>query len=167
MAGNISIFRRMQMKSIKKLIFVLAALTAVFGFVACSDDDDEPSTVAVYEESYTESGVAYTETITFLDNGTFKNVGTIGGKSYTFATGTYKGDVKKDTSDSNKVTFTVEKMMYLDLKLYSLKDYAEKIASSMAGLVTADEIIKEYTNAPATIKDGVLDCEMGTYTLKK
>ena len=154
------------MKSIKKLIFVLAALTAVFGFVACSDDDDEPSTVAVYETS-TSDGAEYAQNITFLDNGTFKNVGTIEGKSYTFATGTYKGDVKTDTSDSNKVTFTVEKMMYSDLKLYSLKDYAEKMASLTGGLVKADEIIKGYTNASAKITDGVLVCELGIYKLKK
>lgn len=157
------------MKGIKKYLFLLAALAAVFGFVACSDDDDDdgPATVAVYEDSYTENGVQYTETITFFDDGTFKNVGTIGGKSYTFATGTYKGDVKNDTSNSNKVTFTVEKMMYADLELYTLKEYAEKLASTMGGIVTADDIMKGYTDAPATITNGTLDCELGEYKLKK
>lgn len=48
-----SLLWRMQMKSIRKILFVMAALAAVFGFVACSNDDDEPSTVAVYERKST------------------------------------------------------------------------------------------------------------------
>ncbi|MDE5614538.1 MAG: hypothetical protein K2I74_07845 [Treponemataceae bacterium] len=60
------------MKSIKKYLFIMAALAAVFGFVACSDDEDEtPYPVAVYEtvsySGYNISNPHYTVTF-FSDN---------------------------------------------------------------------------------------------------
>ena len=92
MAGNISVFRRMQMKSIKKLIFVLAALTAVFGFVACSDDDDDGGSSAVVFVATVDGASA---TVTF-DGGDFKAVLNVPGNSYELASGTYTGDPSKD-----------------------------------------------------------------------
>lgn len=53
----------------------MAALAAVFGFVACSDDDDGPSAVAVYEskETWKEGDVECYNiyTVTFYDDNTF------------------------------------------------------------------------------------------------
>lgn len=45
------------MKSIRKILFVMAAPAAVFGFVACSDDDDNVKLVDVpeaYKKYYTD-----------------------------------------------------------------------------------------------------------------
>ena len=91
MAGNISIFRRMQMKSIKKLIFVLAALTAVFGFVACSDDDDDGGSSAVVFVVTTNGVTVATAT---FDGGNFEVVNNAA--SVEMASGTYTGDPSKD-----------------------------------------------------------------------
>lgn len=148
------------MKSIKKFLFVMAALAAVFGFVACSDDDDDgPATVAVYELSVT----GYSETLTLFDNGTFENVRTVNGKNYTVATGTYDGDVKKDTSGDNETTFTVKKMAIADTstgepKLVSIEDYVE----NMPG-VSADY----FKDMEAIISGDTLTCDLGIFTLKK
>lgn len=150
------------MKSIKKLLFVMAALAAVFGFVACSDDDDDgPATVAVYELSVT--GTGYSETLTLFDNGTFENVRTVNGKNYTVATGTYDGDVKKDTSGDNKVTFTVKKMAIADTstgepKLVSIEDYVENLPG-----VSADY----FKDMEAIISGDTLTCDLGIFTLKE
>lgn len=143
------------MKSIKKFLFVMVALAAVWSFVSCSSDDDGPKTIAVYEDDFL--APLYIETLTFYDDDTFKNVGTAAGEKFTAATGTYKGDVTKDTSADNKVTFTVKKMAGADSKLLSIEDYVEKIGDD----------IKDYTDAPATIKNGVLYCKFGEYKLKK
>ena len=161
------------MKSIKKLLFVMAALAAVFGFVACSDDDDDgPSKVAVFEDSYTVEGAKCTETITFYDDGTFKNVITIEGVgSGTAATGTYKGDVTKDTSDDNKVTFTIKTMGGYDDETgkfveVSIREYV-KMYLEEATDENIDEELKYYTDAPATISGDTLECDLGDYTRKK
>ena len=65
----------MTMKGIKKYLFMLMALAAVFGFVACSDNDDDdyvPLPVAVYKavESFFEDET-FIHTLTFLNNGSF------------------------------------------------------------------------------------------------
>ncbi len=93
------------MKGIKKYLFIMAALAAVFGFVACSDEDDDPSVVAVYKA--TDDGA--TLTITFLDDDTWSLVGETEGQKATGAEGTYTGDPSKDTSTSNIVTITIKK----------------------------------------------------------
>ena len=166
MAGRF-IFWRMQMKSIKKLLFVMAALAAVFGLVACSDDDDDPSTVAVFEDSYTNAGAKYTETITFYDDGTFKNVTTIEGvRTFTAATGTYKGDVTKDTSNTNKVTYTVKKYANKKGELVSIEDAIKEELGAVAADELVKEILKGFTDASATITGKTLTCDLGTYTRK-
>lgn len=93
------------MKSIKKYLFIMAALAAVFGFVACGDDDDESSTaaesaVAVYKNN---SYGDVTYMVTFLDNGTWSQVYEYSGKKETMAEGTYTGDPTKD--GTIKLTF--------------------------------------------------------------
>ena len=137
------------MKSIKKFLFVMAALAAVWSFVSCSSDDDDPKTIAVYENIWDSD-----ESITFYDDGTFETIDKILG---TMATGTYKGDVTKNTGADNKVTYTVKKMLDYDLKLHSIEEYVE-----MNG-----EDIKDWTDIEATIKDGTLKCHSGEYKLKK
>ena len=96
------------MKSIKKLIFVMAALAAVFGFVACSDDDDDgPSKVAVFEST------PDTYTVTFYSNDTYEVVGDFGpgvGKK-TAEKGTYTGKPEGES----KVTLTPKKVIKIDI----------------------------------------------------
>ena len=162
------------MKSIKKLLFVMAALAAVFGFVACSnDDDDDPETVAVYTGK---DGDNLSYVITFYDDGTFKNVLTIKGvASGNVATGTYNGDVTKDTSADNKVTFTIKTMGRYDSEAkkfieVSIREYVkmwfeedEEVTDTVV-----DGIIKdEFTDVPMPIKDGSFEYEDVTYTIKK
>ena len=95
------------MKSIKKLIFVMAALAAVFGFVACSDDDDDgPSKVAVFESTPS------MYTVTFYDNSSYEVVGDFGpgvGKK-TAEKGTYTGKPKGE----GEVTLTPKKVIKID-----------------------------------------------------
>ena len=165
------------MKSIKKLLFVMAALAAVFGFVACSDDDDDdnddgPSKVAVYTGEGI-SGLSYV--ITFYDDGTFKNVFTAEGVgSGTAATGTYKGDVTKDTSNDNEVSFTIKTMGGYDKNgIYedSIRDYAKMMLEGWNEEVTdaaVDEFIKErYIDRSISIEDGSFEYNGVTYTIKE
>ena len=164
------------MKSIKKLIFVMTALAAVFGFVACSDDDDDPSTVAVYTGK---EGDNLSYVITFYDNGTFKNVLTIKEVgSGTVATGTYKGDVTKDTSTDNKVTFTIKTMGGYDdetgkFSAVSIREYVkmmlevfgEELGIEEVTDTVVNEFIKEnFTDVPMPIENGSFEYEDVTYT---
>ena len=166
------------MKSIKKLIFVMAVLAAVFGFVACSDDDDDddddgPSKVAVYTgEGF--GDLSYE--ITFYDDGTFKNVFTIEVGSGTAATGTYTGDVTKDTSDDNRVTFTTKTVGEYDWDAGkftedSIRDHAKMMLELWGKEVTdaaVDEFIEErYIDRPISIEDGSFVHNGVTYTIKK
>ncbi len=80
------------MKSIKKILFIMAALAATLAFVSCSSGDDDPSTVAVYK--CTEDGA--TVTITFYDDDTWKMVAEYEGEVVESGNGTYKGDPTKD-----------------------------------------------------------------------
>ena len=163
------------MKSIKKLIFVMAALAAVFGFVACSDDDDDddgPSKVTVY----TGEGVGLSYEITFYDGGAFKRVFTIEGVgSGTAETGTYRGDVTKDTSDDNRVTFTTKTVGEYDWETGkftedSIRDHAKMMLELWGKEVTnaaVDEYIKDYTDRPISIEDGSFVYNGVTYTIKE
>ena len=94
------------MKSIKKYLFMLMALAAVFGFVACSndDDDDGPSTVAVYKATTTGVDWSVTYTAKFFEGGTFAVDSSSQGHSITAMTGTYTGDPSKD----GEITMTYE-----------------------------------------------------------
>ena len=87
------------MKSIKRYFFVMMAIAAVFGFVACSDDDGA-SAVAVYKNDTV-------NTVTFYDNDTFEVIMEVPSLSYTEteAEGTYTGDPSKDGKITMKCTF--------------------------------------------------------------
>ena len=166
------------MKSIKKLLFVMAALAAVFGFVACSDDDDDPSTVAVYTGK---DGDNLSYVITFYDNGTFKNVLTIKGVgSGTVATGTYKGDVTKDTSADNEVTFTIKTMGGYDTEAKkfteaSIREYVKMMLEELSEVFGIEEVTdtvvnefieEHFTDVPMPIENGSFEYEDVTYTIK-
>lgn len=155
------------MKGVKKYLFLMAVVAALFGFVACSSDDDGASEVAVYASDE--------ETLTFYDDGTFKVVED--GKK-TVATGTYTGDVTKNTGDGNKVTATIKKMvMEKGGKLVNLKDYFKDEIKKQPGanLLNKDQLnavidvaLKEFTDIPVTIKGDILVIdEFGIYTKKK
>ena len=108
------------MKSIKKYLFIMAALAAVFGFVACSDEDDDPSTVATYKNTYSPY---YTYLVTFLDDNTWSQAVEYDGKKETMAEGTYRGDPSVD----GKVYITATKYLNNDNKLTEIpKDYREE-----------------------------------------
>lgn len=108
------------MKSIKKYLFIMAALAAVFGFVACGDEDDDPSTVAEYKATYS----SYTLLVTFLDDGTWSQTSEYLGKNKTtMAEGTYRGNPSAD----GKVYITPTKYLKNDNKLTEIpKEYQEE-----------------------------------------
>lgn len=71
------------MKSIKKYLFIMMALAAVFGFVACSDEDDDDRESVVY---MTKDGLS---TITIYDDYSFvAKIASEGVSSGTWSVGT-------------------------------------------------------------------------------
>lgn len=114
------------MKSIKKYLFIMAALAAVFGFVACGDEDDDPSTVAEYKATYS----SYTLLVTFLDDGTWSQTSEYLGKNKTtMAEGTYRGNPSAD----GKVYITPTKYLNNDNKLTGIpKEYQEEETITIA-----------------------------------
>ena len=115
----------------------MATMAAVFGFVACSNDDNDQATVAVFETA--DDGTV--DTITLFDDNTSENVLKYKGREpATFATGTYKCDVTKDTGNENHVTFTIKKL----------------INTSSLKLEGTDK----YQDVPAKIDGDELDCAL-------
>lgn len=94
------------MKGIKKYLFIMAALAAVFGFVACDNDEEEDNIVAVYTATVMEDGIAVTETMTFYGDNTFLVTDSAMSITVTEVVGTYKGDPSKD----GRIIMTIEKM---------------------------------------------------------
>ena len=95
------------MKSIKKFLFVMVALATALAFVSCNDDDDEPSTVAVYKAD--DDGEV--STVTFLDNDTWTWKAELAGQSNDVYAGTFSGDPSKDS----EITITPTKMSGKDI----------------------------------------------------
>ena len=133
---------------------------AVFGFVACSDDDDGSSVVAVYEykETWTaEDGTTEcsdTYTAFFYNDGTFivTSVGNDDEESWNYIewTGTYTGDPSKDGT----IKMTVTKMAGWD-------------DDGNAKLVDVPEASKElYTDMPIPIRDGTATIFAWEFTKK-
>ena len=143
------------MKSIRKILFVMAALAAVFGFVACSNDDDEPSTVAVYEWKYTwkEGDVECYSiyTVTFYDDNTYT------------VTSVYK-------DDEDSWNHTVQKGVYTGdpSKDGTIKMTAKKVDWGDNGeLIDVPEEDKEnYTDIEITISGGTATIDGDKYTKK-
>ncbi len=127
------------MKSIKKILFIMAALAATLAFVSCSSDDDDPSTVAVYKG--TEEGVA--TTITFYDDDTWNVVAEYQGKEVARMNGTYKGDPSKDNTTISvtikKGTAMDENGNMVDIPLEDLEESSGEmpiIGGKLAGIYT-------------------------------
>ena len=148
------------MKSIRKILFVMAALAAVFGFVACSNDDDEPSAVAVYERKSTwtaEDGTTEcydTYTVTFYDDNTY-TVTSVGKDdedswNYTVQKGVYTGDPSKDGT----IKMTVTKIADWD------DDGNVKLVD------VPEEDKKYYTDIEITISGGTTTIDGDKYTKK-
>lgn len=154
------------MKSVKKYLFLMAVVAALFGFVACSSDDDGASASEVVTYKSDE------DTLIFYDDDTFKVVED--GK--TFATGTYTGDVTKNTGPGNTVTATIKKMVMKEGgKLVNIKDYVKaqvkEELGAAADLVPKDTLdaliekeLEDFKDFPVTIEGRILSCWLGSYT---
>ena len=98
------------MKKLAKIMAVFAAIMMSLAFVGCNnDDDDDPSTVAVYKATYEDEDVGtVTQLATFYDDNTIVVNGEAGDKKATLMTGTYTGDPSKDGT----ITLSVTKIFY-------------------------------------------------------
>ena len=100
------------MKKLFNIFMVLLAFAlATTAFVSCKNDsdDDDASVVAEYTLSDTESGEAYTETITFYDDNTAKLYISEGSESETI-NGNWTGSLSTGgtvTFESHTGTFVV------------------------------------------------------------
>ena len=94
------------MKNIKKYLFLMAVVAVLFGFAACSnDDDDGPDVVAQYEAVLTESAgynVNTTLTLKCYSNEHFEVYSSALKKIV--AEGKYKGD--PSTDETIHITFS-------------------------------------------------------------
>lgn len=131
------------MKKLAKIMAVFAAIMMALAFAGCNnDDDDDPSTVAVFKATHEKEGVGtVTQLATFYDDNTIVVNGEAGDKKVTLMTGTYTGDPSKDET----IAITVNK----------LADENGKLAD-----VPADA--KEYLDDDYEIKDGkitIMDIE--------
>ena len=98
----------MTMKGIKKYLFIMVALAAIFGFVACSDDDDDPSIVAVYTADKSNRDGTDIYTLIFNNNGTFSmhrawNFGTSTNNELTIYEGIYDGNPTQNDTITIKI----------------------------------------------------------------
>ena len=94
------------MKKLAKIMAVFAAIMMALAFAGCNnDDDDDPSTVAVYKVTHEVEGVGtVTQLATFYDDNTIVVNGEAGDKKATLMTGTYTGDPSKDGTITLSVT---------------------------------------------------------------
>ena len=94
------------MKKLAKIMAVFAAIMMALAFAGCNnDDDDDPSTVAVYKATYEDEDVGtVTQLTTFYDDNTFVMDVEMGDLKCTVMTGTYTGDPSKDGTITLSVT---------------------------------------------------------------
>ena len=123
------------MKKLAKIMAVFAAIMMALAFAGCNnDDDDDPSTVAVYKATYEDEDVGtVTQLTTFYDDNTFVMDVEMGDLKCTVMTGTYTGDPSKDGA----LTISLTKMAGEDGKL-----------------VDADADTKKNADGEYVIKDG-------------
>ena len=132
------------MKKLAKIMAVFAAIMMALAFVGCNnDDDDDPSTVAVYKATEEYDGVTVTELVTCYDDNTFVITAEANGEKVTLMTGTYTGDPTKDGA----LTISLTKMADEDGKL-----------------VDADADTKKYADGEYVIKDGKVEVIGTIYT---
>ena len=132
------------MKKLAKIMAVFAAIMMALAFAGCNnDDDDDPSTVAVFKATEEYDGVTVTELVTCYDDNTFVITAEANGEKVTLMTGTYTGDPTKDGA----LTISLTKMVDDDGKL-----------------VDADADTKKYADGEYVIKDGKVEVIGTIYT---
>lgn len=132
------------MKKLAKIMAVFAAIMMALAFVGCNnDDDDDPSTVAVYKATEEYDGVTVTELVTCYDDNTFVITAEANGEKVTLMTGTYTGDPTKDGALTISLT---------------------KMADDDGKLVDADADTKKYADGEYVIKDGKVEVIGTIYT---
>lgn len=132
------------MKKFAKIMAVFAAIMMALAFAGCNnDDDDDPSTVAVYKTTFEDAEVGtVTQVATFYDDNTVVVNGEAGDKKATLMTGTYTGDPSKDGT----ITLSVTKFFY------------------EGKLVDATEEVKSYYDGDYEIKGGKVTFDEDEYT---
>ena len=134
------------MKKLAKIMAVFAAIMMALAFAGCNnDDDDEPSTVAVYKATEEYDGVTVTELVTCYDDNTFVITAEANGEKVTLMTGTYTGDPTKDGALTISLT---------------------KMADDDGKLVDADADTKKNTDGEYVIKDGKVEV-IGTIYIRQ
>ena len=115
------------MKKLAKIMAVFAAIMMALAFAGCNnDDDDDPSTVAVYKVTHEDEDVGtVTQLATFYDDNTIVVNGEAGDKKATLMTGTYTGDPSKDGT----ITLSVTKIFYQG----KLIDATEEVKKELDG----------------------------------
>ncbi|MGN0737117.1 hypothetical protein [Treponema porcinum] len=132
------------MKKLAKIMAVFAAIMMALAFAGCNnDDDDDPSTVAVFEATEEYDGVTVTELVTCYDDNTFVITAEANGEKVTLMTGTYTGDPTKDGALTISLT---------------------KMADDDGKLVDADADTKKYADGEYVIKDGKVEVIGTIYT---
>ena len=114
------------MKKLAKIMAVFAAIMMALAFAGCNnDDDDDPSTVAVYKATYEDEDVGtVTQLTTFYDDNTFVVDVEMGDLKCTVMTGTYTGDPSKDGA----LTISLTKMAGEDGKLVDASEEVKAVA---------------------------------------
>ena len=117
------------MKKLAKIMAVFAAIMMALAFVGCNnDDDDDPSTVAVYKATYEEEHVGtVTELVMCYDDNTFVITAEANGEKVTLMAGTYTGNPSKDG------TITVSLTKFFDYKTGKLVDASEEVKANADG----------------------------------
>ena len=134
------------MKKLAKIMAVFAAIMMALAFAGCNnDDDDDPSTVAVYKATEEYDGVTVTELVTCYDDNTFVITAEANGEKVTLMTGTYTGDPTKDGALTISLT---------------------KMADDDGKLVDADADTKKYADGEYVIKDGKVEV-IGTIYIRQ
>lgn len=132
------------MKKLAKIMAVFAAIMMALAFAGCNnDDDDDPSTVAVFEATEEYDGETVTELVTCYDDNTFVITAEANGEKVTLMTGTYTGDPTKDGALTISLT---------------------KMADDDGKLVDADADTKKYADGEYVIKDGKVEVIGTIYT---
>ena len=114
------------MKKLAKIMAVFAAIMMALAFAGCNnDDDDDPSTVAVYKATDENDGATYT--LSCYDDNTFVIDGKMGDLKCTVMTGTYTGNPSKDG------TITVSLTKFIDFETGKLVDASEEVKANADG----------------------------------
>lgn len=132
------------MKSIRKYLFVMMAVAAVFAFVACGDDeDDDPTVIAMFGSTeYSKADCV----VSFLSDGTFSvsdsDPAMVMLGAGTIMTGTYSGNPTQN-DQTVKLTATAVNAVY-DEYFTAGKDYNFKIDKDGDAVVRGNAYYSTY-----------------------